>query len=155
MFNYLIWILIIILYSPVFYSLYQFRWEKLDYTHAYFILPISLWLTWRKRRQLVELFSEGSNNFGFVSFAILLIGLLMFFFGWREDYLFITALSLIPVLCGTIIYLYGIKTVRALSFPLFYLLLLVPPPMGVLDSVTLPMRHGISDEKEKILLLLD
>ena len=79
----------------------------------------------------------------------------MFIFGWREDYLFITTLSLIPVLYGLIIYLYGIKIAKSLSFPILYLLLLVPPPFGVLDGITLPMRHGTSVAAETILRSLD
>ncbi|OQX79321.1 MAG: hypothetical protein B6D56_07315 [Candidatus Omnitrophica bacterium 4484_70.1] len=42
------------------------------------------------------------------------------------------------------IYLYGINIAKVLSFPILYLLLLVPPPLGILDTVTLPMRYGIS-----------
>ena len=45
--------------------------------------------------------------------------------------------------------------VKALSFPILYLLLLVPPPFGIIDSITLPMRHGISVLTEKILFLLN
>jgi exosortase len=75
----------------------------------------------------------------------------MFVFGWREEYWFITTLSLIPVLYGLTICLYGINVAKALSFPILFLLLLVPPPVGVLDSITLPMRHGTSVVAEEIL----
>jgi exosortase len=44
---------------------------------------------------------------------------------------------------------------KLLSFPILYLLLLVPPPFGILDSITLPMRHGISVLTENILYLLN
>ncbi len=40
---------------------------------------------------------------------------------------------------------------RLLAFPIAYLLLMVPPPMNVLDSITLPMRHGISVVTEFLL----
>jgi len=78
----------------------------------------------------------------------------MFIFGWRFDYLFVSTLSLIPLLYGIIIYLYGIKMAKALSFPILYLLLMVPPPLGVLDAVTLPMRHAISIATEWLLKLI-
>ena len=155
MLYYIIWILVVILYAPVFLNLYNIRWDTVDYTHAYFILPISLWLTWRKRALLTVLFQNSSNKYTFSSICLFLFGILMFIFGWREDYLFITTLSLIPVLCGLIIYLYGMKTAKSLSFPIFYLLLLVPPPFGVLDSITLPMRHGTSVAAEAILRFLN
>ena len=155
MIHYIIWLLVISLYTPVFYSLYSFRWDKVDYTHAYFILPISIWLTWRKRRQMQELCRTGIDNYIFSSFFLFTAGLLMFIFGWREDYLLITTLSLIPVLCGIVLYFYGIKILKSLSFPIFYLLLLVPPPFGVLDGITLPMRHGTSVAAEVVLRSLN
>lgn len=142
--NYIIWSLAVILYGPVFYQLYRQRWETIDYTHAYFILPISIWLVWRKRKALKELTLDNKTKNSLIGLPLLIPGLLMFVFGWRLDYLFISTLSLIPVLYGLIIYLYGTKMAKSLSFPILYLLLLVPPPLGVLDNLTLPMRHGIS-----------
>lgn len=155
MYNYIIWFLVISIYTPVFFSLYSFRWDKVDYTHAYFILPISIWLTWRKRRQMQELLQNRNNNYMFSGFFLLTTGLLMFIFGWREDYLFISTFSLIPVLCGLVLFIYGKKVLTALIFPIFYLLLLVPPPFAVLDSVTLPMRYATSSAAEIVLKFMD
>jgi exosortase len=153
MISYLIWILVVVLYVPVFLNLYNIRWDTVDYTHAYFILPLSIWLTWRKRSEIKYISQEArlykKNLF---SFSILLLGILMFVFGWRQDYIFIQTLSLIPLLFGLTGYLYGMKMVKTLTFPILYLLLLVPPPFGILDSITLPMRHSISVLTEKILL---
>jgi exosortase len=62
---------------------------------------------------------------------------------------------LIPFLFGLTGYLYGSNTAKTLSFPILYLLLLVPPPFGILDSITLPMRYGISSAAESILSFLN
>ena len=155
MFNYIIWILVITLYAPVFYTLYRLRWDTVDYTHAYFILPISLWLTWRKRAYLKELIQKTKSGNNLFSFSLLFFGILMFMFGWREGYQLIYTLSIVPLLYGLISYLYGMNVARALSFPILYLLLLVPPPFGILDSITLPMRHGVSVVTETILSLFN
>ncbi len=142
-----------LLYSPVFKQLYQARWDTIDYTHAYFILPVSLWLAWRKRRELSKLIKSANfNNLKtrgrspsfLLNLSLLIFSLLMFIFGWRQEYLLISTLSLIPLLFGLTGYLYGPQMSRLLLFPILYLLLLVPPPLGVLDSITLPMRYGIS-----------
>jgi len=156
------------LYSPVIYQLYKQRWESIDYTHAYFILPISLYLTWRSIRHSRESgnpvipapafagvnLSPRKRGAGIQSLLLILLGLFMFIFGWKLDYLFITTLSLIPLLYGIIIYLYGTKIAGALSFPILYLLLMVPPPLGVLDAITIPMRHGVSVAATGVLKLL-
>lgn len=149
------WFLVIVLYSPIFYELYRSRWENIDYTHAYFILPVSLWIVWEKRRILKDLFLKGKSlPTDIIGLAAVVMGLGMFIFGWRQEYLFISSLSLIPVLWGITKYLYGGAIVRSLSFPVFYLLFLIPPPLGVLDAVTVPMRYGISAATEIILSML-
>jgi len=155
MIHYLIWILVIVLYSPIFWELYYARWGLIDYTHAYFILPLSLWLIWRKRKKLRELIQQHSSEKNFVSLMVLVLGVIMFIFGWRQEYYFISTLSLIPLLFGLTSYLYGKNIVKLLSFPILYLLLLVPVPLGILDSITLPMRHGISIVTEIILRFFD
>ncbi len=150
MINYITWLLVIILYSPIIFVLYRSRWESIDYTHAYFILPVSLGIAWLKRAKIKEAASKG-NISGLLFIAI---GALLFILGWKNDYLSISTLSLIPMLYGIVIYLYGLKLAKVLSFPILYLLLIVPPPLGVLDSLTLPMRYWISILTEKILVLL-
>ncbi len=150
--NYLVWILVAVIYAPLFSTLYNFRWDTVDYTHAYFILPISLWLIWRNRKKIKDIYQDSTNNKGNITSALLLfIGSIIYLFGWRQDYIFVQTFSLIPFLMGLIGFLYGTKTTKTLSFPILYLLLLVPPPFGILDSITLPMRHIISVATEVIL----
>lgn len=154
MVHYLIWILTVALYSPTFLHLYRVKWVSLDYTHAYFILPVSLYLTWRKRYQISKILQHSKHEGSLPGLAILLFSLLMFIFGWRQIYHMISILSLIPFLIGLIMYVYGKDLLKILWFPILYLLLLVPPPLGVLDNITLPMRYAISHATEVILAFL-
>jgi exosortase len=80
-----------------------------------------------------------------------LAGLFLCLLGWRQGYISIQTFSLIPVLFGLTGYLYGAGLMKLLSFPIAYLILMVPPPMNVLDSITLPMRYGISVATEFLL----
>lgn len=146
------WTLAALLYFPILLQLYRSRWENIDYTHAYFILPVALFLAWQKRKKLAELTAlpEKASTI-IISYHLLIFASVMFIFGWRQDYLFITTLSMIPFLFGVTAYLYGAGVSRALAFPILYLLLMVPPPLGVLDSITLPMRYGVSFGTEAIL----
>ena len=155
MIYYLNWFLIAVIATPIFYQLYQSRWESIDYTHAYFILPLSLWVTWQKRRSLKELAIKNiphpSDYWGLLMFVL---GLFLFVFGWREGFLLISSFSLIPIAWGITRFLYGSAVVKSLSFPIFYLLFLIPPPLGILDAVTLPMRYWISSIAKTLLSML-
>ena len=138
----LVWVALAALYVPVFIPLYKSRWDQLDYTHAYFILPISLLLLWRRREELARL--PIVENRAWVPLISIVLGLQLFLLGWRQNYLFVSTFSLIPVAWGLARYLYGPKIAAVTAFPIGYLLFLVPPPLGVLDSITLPMRQGVS-----------
>lgn len=153
--TYLIWTLVVVLYAPVFIMLYETRWDSLDYTHAYFILPLSLWLVWRNRLRIKEIINTDSRDNNTFNLFLLLIGIIMHFFGLRQGYVFFKIISIIPFLFGLTGYLYGSKVAKELSFPILYLLLLVPPPFAILDGITLPMRHGISVATESILRFFD
>ena len=150
------WLLTIYLYIPVFCTLYQSRWDAIDYTHAYFILPLSLLIVWLKRNEIKQhVTSYVPRPTSYVpGFILLVFGLASFTLGWRWDYLFISTLSLIPLLFGMCLFLYNKGLARILVFPILYLLLLVPVPVGVLDSITLPMRTLASVLSANILSLM-
>lgn len=97
------------------------------------------------------LLRPGSNFVGLFMFAF---GASMFIFGWRNNYTFFKTLSLLPVIYGITMCLYGLKIANVLSFPILYLLFLVPVPLGIIDNITLPMRYGVSIVTEEILKLL-
>lgn len=97
-----------------------------------------------KKNELKKIIKNPEPANTTTALMLFIFGIVMFIFGWRQDYLFIATLSLLPVLTGTLLYLYGKKALKALIFPLYYLLLMVPPPIGILDKITLPMRYGAS-----------
>lgn len=98
-------------------------WQRSDtFAHGYIIVPISAWLIWRRRDAVAAL--EPRPNF-LVLPLLALVG-----FGWLLGQLagagvvqqYALAL-MIPLLVWSIL---GNQVVRALAFPLFFLLLAVP-----------------------------
>lgn len=148
------WVLVAALYSPVFYILYRERWDMIDYGHAPFILPIALFIAWLKRKHLADVAQNAKQNFFLPGLALILAGAFLFTFGWKWDYLLIQTISLFPILTGMLSFLYGPAILRPLIFPILYLFLLVPPPLGILDNITLPMRHFASVASGAILKML-
>lgn len=148
--------LLTLFYWPTLFNLFHSRWDYIDYTHAYFMLPVSLILVWTRRHELAKAASSGrplSEDLYF--FGIFAFGLAAAIFAWRESYIFLTTLALLPILYGLSGFLYGNGVTKILSFPILYLLFMVPPPLGILDSITLPMRYGVSVATEKTLSLFN
>lgn len=136
-----LWVMVLVMFFPILRSLYAQRWDALGYTHAFFILPISIGLAYWKREELTQAYLETQNRFGLVNLIIFVLGLLLYLFGWRQDYTVISAFALIPFLYGFIGFIYGNKVQKKLLFPILYLLLMVPPPFALLDRATLPLRY--------------
>lgn len=145
------WLCLAAAYAKPFSHLYAKRWEILDYTHAYYILPVALYLVWANRSALPTKLAPASS---LLCFTGLVISLSIYFIGVHFDYIFLTTLSLIPLAASLTAYLYGSPTLKAVIFPILYLAFLVPPPLGVLDAITLPMRYGVSIATEQILAIL-
>lgn len=140
---YLLWVLVAGLFFPLLSLLYRQRWDALGYGHAYFILPLSLGLAFLKRKELARTFAgaEAGKMSVTPSLAMFIFGALLYVFGWRKDYMVVSTFALIPFLYGFVGFVYGKRVQRILLFPILYLLLLVPPPFALLDSITLPLRY--------------
>jgi len=134
-------LLVGVLFFLLFKILYAQRWEALSYTHAYFILPVSIWLVWRMRKDLNSLYAQTQSKFEIDQLIILALGFLIYLFGWRQDYMVIATFALIPFLLGYAGFVYGKKVQNKVLFPIFYLLFLVPPPFAILDRITNPLRY--------------
>jgi exosortase len=155
--NYVIYLpllLISCLYFPLFRLHYISNWANLDYHHAYFILPVSLWLSWRQCKLHKIIIKPSSFYENITGIILLTFGALVFVHGWRNNYLLLSTFSLIPVLAGYISFMFGFKVLRLFWFPLLYLILLIPPSTGILDSITLPMRFFITNISQSFLSLL-
>jgi len=57
-------IAITLMFAGTFYRLIDYGWKSADYTHAYFILPISLFLIWLKRKDLVQASGDSPQKTG-------------------------------------------------------------------------------------------
>lgn len=148
---FLVWVLTGALFFPLFLKLYGLSWKTADNTHTYFVLPIFLWFVWRKRIILRNLITKQIPTANYLGLSVFIFSLSLFIFGQHNQYLFISTLSFVFALFGLANYLYGPNIAKVLYFPFLYLLLLVPIPKEILDTVTLPMRYGVSAATEIVL----
>jgi exosortase A len=98
-------------------------WARSDtYAHAFVVPPISLWLIWRKRKDLALLGPEPTL------WLILPLGATAFFWllGELTAVNALTQFALVTALIFAIISILGLQVSRAIAFPLAFLLLSVP-----------------------------
>ncbi|MBZ2172995.1 exosortase [Nitratidesulfovibrio sp. SRB-5] len=111
-----------------------------NYSHGFLVPCLSAWFAWRRWPQLREAVVVPS----LWGLPLLGLGLVLLLFGSVTLELFTSRASLVVLLAGTILYLYGTGVFRLLRFPLAYLLFMVPLPYTVYDALALPLKGLVS-----------
>jgi exosortase len=128
--------LILLLYAAVIKSLVVQWWTDADYGHGFFVPLFSGYILWHTRERWTKVEIRPSN-FGFVvivgAIAFLLLGSL-------GAELFTSRFSLLVLLSGMILFLAGWKMLRAVSFPLGYLIWMIPMPVIIYNQITFPLQ---------------
>jgi exosortase D (VPLPA-CTERM-specific) len=107
-----------------------------DYSHGFFILPISAFLAWQKRSELKTV-RVGTDWRGVL---ILLLGVLIFAVGELGAELFTTRFSFLVSLIGVLWLLCGWAVVKVLRFPLAFLFMMLPLPGFIYRNITFPLQ---------------
>jgi len=137
------------LYIPTYYGLFTGLWRGSDQAHGPIVLMVVLFLAWQNRHYLsVDL---ANSMWPKVGFSILIFGLLCYVVGRSQDILILDIGSQIFVLSGILLITHGTKVLKAMWFPLFFILFMIPLPGFFLDAVTMPMKMAVSYVAEHIL----
>src|SRR4051812_27437865 len=127
---------VLALYSGVLQGLVR-QWATDDnYSHGFFVLPLAVFFAWERRAALRTAVARPSLA-GLILIAASLVLLLA---GRLGSELFLTRVSLIGVLAGTVLYVWGRAHLRILAFPLAFLLLMVPLPAILFNKIALPLQ---------------
>ena len=128
--------LVVLLYAGVLRSLVGQWWSDPDYGHGFLVPLFSGYVVWRQREQWLKSESK-PTNFGLLVIVGALVLLLV---GSLGAELFTSRFSLLTLLAGMILFLAGWKVLRAVSFPLAFLLLMIPIPVIIYNQITFPLQ---------------
>jgi exosortase len=128
--------LILMLYIPILRDLVQNWWRDPDYGHGFFVPLFSIYILWhqRKRWQTVR---TRPNNLGFV---VMLGAIVLLLLGSLGAEFFTSRFSLLLLLAGMILFLSGWDLLRTVSFPLCFLILMIPFPAIIYNKITFPLQ---------------
>ena len=127
---------LVALYAPVLYRLVRQWWTDPDYSHGFLVPLLSAYLIWQRRDKLSEV-ARKPSNWGLL---IVLGSLGLLFLGSLGAELFLTRISIIGTICGLIAYFSGWKLLRAMAFPLAFLLFAVPIPVIIYNEIVFPLQ---------------
>jgi exosortase B len=137
------------MYLPTFTHLAMTIWQSEDEAHGPIILIAAIFIAWQKRDWLTTEIQQRSNPIA--GWLLLLFGGLMYVLGRSQGVVSLDVASQIPVLLGILLITRGISTIRALWFPLFLLVFMIPLPGMLVDVVTAPLKQEISELTETVL----
>ena len=125
------------------YSLGLYIWrnwtENEDMGHGFLIVPAFCFLIYQDRTRLLSL----TPRCGWGGLPLLIIGLLLFWAGNQADVTFLGLISVVISVVGCVWWLLGWEFLKALAFPIAFLLFAIPFP-GLDMMIALPLRYLMS-----------
>jgi len=136
------------LYAPFVFQLASQWWQDPNYTHGFFVPMFSLFLLWEKRAKLAALRIKPA----WPGLVMILVALWALILGTIKSEFFLCRLSILLFIAGVVVFLAGWKHLAAISFPLAFLVLMIPSST-LLEHITFPLQV-IASKTATFLLML-
>jgi exosortase len=143
--------LFLLAYTPIFIWMWG-RWFARDtyYSHGILVPFVTLYFIWQKKDEL-EKIAKKRAPWSLVLFAL---GIALYLVSSILRIYFSSALSMLIVLVSLILYFYGTRTLRAIAFPIAFLLFMIPLPLYMIVNISFKMKLFAATIAAEILNLL-
>ncbi|MCG8429722.1 MAG: exosortase/archaeosortase family protein [Candidatus Omnitrophica bacterium] len=133
----LVAVLISVLYGHIFVWLHE-RFTAADtyYSHGFLVPLVCLVLSALKHNAL----RRERPETGRPGLAVIIIALGLHLFSTLADVFFVSGFSLVLLIAGIILFLFGGKITRILAFPLFFLVFMIPVPLVAVNTISVPLK---------------
>ena len=134
-------------YAPIVSSLIR-QWASDDnYSHGFFVLPLALYFAWERRAAL----RDAAVRPSLLGLAVVAGSLVLLVAGLFGAELFLTRVSLVGVIAGAVLFVWGRRHFRILAFPIAFLLLMIPLPAIVFNQIAFPLQLVASNLGETVI----
>jgi exosortase len=138
------------LYWRVLYKLVMDWANDGNYSHGFFIVPLSAFFVWERRQALAATPIRPS----WVGFFVMVASIGVLLAGLLGAELFLSRVSIIGLLVGGVLFVLGWGHLRKLAFPLAFLLLMIPIPAILFNQIAFPLQLLASQTGEVALRTL-
>ena len=140
-------VLFVVAYFPVF-RILAGKWaESEEYSHAFLTLPIILYMVYQNRHRVLET----PATFTPLGLVTLLLASALYYFSLLTEVHTVIALAMYLTVLGTVVFLFGIRSLWVLFTPLLLLLMLIPFPDQLYIQLTFPLQLKVSQMSEAII----
>lgn len=138
-------------YAPTFIDLFKTLWTTDQNAHGPIVLAVSIWFLQFKARQVATDPSIKISPAIGLGWFVLVLGLVLYVIGRSQAFYLFEVGSIIPVLAGGILILFGKAVLRHLWFAFFFMFFMIPLPGSIIDAMTQPMKIAVSWGAEHLL----
>jgi len=139
--------LLAICYAPVLFFLARQWAESEDMGHGFFVPIVAGYIIWQRRAALASI-KPVPNYWGL---AVVILGAIFMVIGTLGAQIFVARVAFLMSLGGVVLLLGGTRVLKALAFPLFLLLFMIPIPAIIYARITLPLQLFASSVAETVL----
>jgi exosortase len=139
-----------VVYLPVLSSLVRQWASDENYSHGFLIVPFAIYFAWAQRARLATA-PPHPSIFGLL---VVCVSLVLLIAGLLGAELFLARISLIGVLAGSVLFLFGWHHLRLLAFPIGLLFFMIPLPALVFNQIAFPLQLFASRVGELVLTTL-
>lgn len=125
-----------VLYASIMAALWSDWLTDENYAHGILVPPFIAWLLWHRRAEWQSMAARPATS----GLALVVLGLLIFLAGQAAFEFFLTRQSLLVVVAGVVVYLWGWRHLRLCLFPLLLAALAIPLPALVFNEIAVPMQ---------------
>jgi exosortase len=130
----------IVSFFPVWKGLFMVWCASEEYSHGFFIVPLCLYILWRKKAVL----AETPISTSMLGLVLVMFSLLLYIFAHYAEISTVRSFSMVLLFAGVVIYFYGFYMFKELLFPLFLLLFMIPVPAQIYAKLTVPLQLFVS-----------
>ena len=111
-------------------------WNEEEYSHGFLVPLVSGYLVWA-RRDVLKATAVRPTYWGL---GVMVFALAIYVTGIVGADLFLQRVSLVVMIAGGVLYVVGWPVLRAVLFPLGFLLLMIPLPGIIFNSIAFPLQ---------------
>ncbi len=126
----------LLLYAEVLRALVRDWATDENYSHGFLIVPLAGYFVWHGRRHLAGIAVRPRAS----GLVLVAAGVALLFAGRLGAELFVARFSMLPVLAGSVVFVFGWRFLAALAFPLAFLLLMIPIPATLFYDIAGPLQ---------------
>ncbi len=134
-------IVIVLLFAPVLFELMKYWRINNDYSHGFFIIPISIYMIWVKREKISALTPKPQ----WAGVLVMIVFSIFYVVSVIIKFHSLSHLSMIVLLIGTMISIFGWAITKELLAPILFLSFMFPIPSAYYVMITNPLKLFITN----------